>query len=652
VVFSGRIKIDSIPSALLLPRPLVFAMGVVLPILAGLCSCGCAGPAGGRLIRVGQEAGGPWWMAQTALTGRGTLRLTDRPWWPRALQLAVGESFTLDAEAGPARMLVRRERVRNRSREVEAIVWVIDDDEDGSVVTGGDADSDCYVVDYGPDGVVDRMVDYIDNDGDGDADEMDIRYFAEGMLRQLWCGLDLDDDDAMWDLAGYEYSGDFFKSDPSGDGMIYMNKFDPERGVWVPISECPFAFYDTDGDGFSEVVVRVSVVPMDYDVGESPDYANDVRRYRGRWTPAMRQMAVANIRYSFDVDNVSGPETPLHYDFGFNLVGSVPYPEGGTAYFNPKRRPPQVTRVIPHAQVRALADRYAARETGFSWQEQHDDTVAIGAPPHVELDFRWEGVFWIWQRRFMSNTGGPNQRYNVRREWSGRPSSARELYYSGVDRRIHLFGAEEGWIEVGHFAGLGRIGEIRMADTDGNGYFDRWEVRLGNDPAAVRVTTVRDEKVRRVRLDEKALQVFYTQQVLPEAMAATTKLMAAMRTIRRFDPPPGLVEAMHTGCAGYRRFAQDVACELQYQDLRRHLEAVAQRALAQADMNDLRKLGPRPRRETINSETAWRLARLLQALDTAYGQGDIDRACELISQLRVVAELFEQGTKAGSEGDT
>ena len=91
-------------------------------------------------------------------------------------------------------------------------------------------------------------------------------------------------------------------------------------------------------------------------------------------------------------------------------------------------------------------------------------------------DYRWEGVFWIWERRFMENTGGPGQKWNVRREYSPRASDRRELYYSGIDRRIHLKHAEEGWMQSGHFAGLDELGEIRMFDTDGNGYFDRWGV--------------------------------------------------------------------------------------------------------------------------------------------------------------------------------
>ncbi|UCD27339.1 MAG: hypothetical protein JSV03_09420, partial [Planctomycetota bacterium] len=360
----------------------------------------------------GQGKAGSWWMQQTALTKEGKLELANRPWWPRAMQLKVDGSFIIDVPVETAnaktslskrvdspthaQMLVRREQFKNRSREVEAIVWVIDDDVDGSIKTGGDLDSDCYVVDYGADGVVDRMVDYIDDDNDGDPDEMDIRYFVDGRLRQLWCGLDLDDDSAMWDLAGYEYSGNFFKSDPYGNSMIFMNKFDPVHGRWIPISECPFAFYDTDDDGYSEVVVRVSAVPLTYDAIVNPDYANDARRYRGQWGEEMRRMGMVNIRYSFDVDSLSSEDMPLHYDFGFNLVGATPYEFPEMEHFNPRRRPPQVTRVVPHDKLRSICDRYQAQETGFSWHEQHDNTIKIGHGQYADLDFRWEGVFWIW----------------------------------------------------------------------------------------------------------------------------------------------------------------------------------------------------------------------------------------------------------------
>ena len=112
----------------------------------------------------------------------------------------------------------------------------------------------------------------------------------------------------------------------------------------------------------------------------------------------------------------------------------------------------------------------------------------------------------------MENTGGPCQRWNVRREWSSKQTNKRELYYSDVDKRIHLFGAEEGWLQVGHFGGVGSLGEIRMFDTDGNGYFDRWEYySSAMEEVAQRVVTVRDEKVQRIAWDYEALSRFYTE---------------------------------------------------------------------------------------------------------------------------------------------
>jgi hypothetical protein len=566
----------------------------------------------------------------------GSLRLDDKPWWPKAKALAVGESFIVDAQ-GPAagRMLVRRERFAVRSgKEVEGIVWVIDDDADGSIADGGDTDSDCYVVDYGGDGVVDRMVDWIDDDGDHEPDEMDIRYYTDGELRSVWCGLDLDDDGHMWSLTGYEYGGpSFFEADPYGDGMIYMNKFNPRLGRWTTVSECPFSFYDTDGDGQSEVVIRVSAVPIAYDTGIDPDYANDAGRYRGSWSADMEHMGVVNVRYSYDIDNLSSDAMPLHYDMGFNLVGAEPYAFSGMDHFNPRRRPPQVTRVIPHDKLRKICDRYPATETGFTWHEHHDDTIAIGYGDHVADDYRWEGVFWTWERRKMGNTGGPGQKWNVRREWCRRKQDRRKLYYSGVDRRIHLVGAEEGWIQVGHFAGLGELGEIRMYDSDGNGYFDRWEVYETGNPVPVRVSTVTDERVKPVVYDDASLYALYNNDVLPLAMAANRKLLAAMSKVYDFDPGDDLRVAAQAGTPTEQRYAQDILREGHYQALRKHFNGRAQQVIADAKMDDLRQVKKGEFDSTANSHSAWRVIRALQQLDVAYGQGDYDRACESLETL-------------------
>jgi len=599
----------------------------------GVASCASAAEAP-KPLTAGQGKDGPWWMRQTVLTKEGKLSLKDKPWWPRAAKLKVGEQFIVEAQGGlKDRMLVRREKFRNRSARVEAIVWIIDDDGDGSVAMGGDGDSDCYVVDYGCDGTPDRMLDWIDDDGDNDPDEMDVRYFVGGELRQVWASIDYDDDNLMWNLAGYEYAGNFFNADAYGDAMIFMNKLNPERGEWWPVSECPFAFYDTDADGYSEVVVRVSAVPLGYSLGSDADYANDARRYRGPWTPDMRTMGNVNVRYSFDVDNLSGKEMPLHYEMGFNLVGAQPYQYPGMEHFNAKRRPPQVLRVAPFKDLRKICDAYPANETGFSWYEQEDDTTTIGHKWDSRKDRRWEGVFWIWERRFMGNTGGPCQRWNMRREWCGKKADTRELYYSGVDRRIHLFGASEGWLQIGHFAGQKALGEIRMFDTDGNGFFDRWEVYWGDSPVPIRVSHVRDEKAKRIPFDYAGLVKFHNEVMAPQAIAANKKLMTAMAKLRKFDVPVGLKAAMETGSPNEQRYVQDVVREMQYQDLRQDFAAKADAVIAKAKQDDLRRLDPAKIPETWNTGSAWQLILALKDLDVAYGQGDFDAACAALGKI-------------------
>jgi len=605
------------------------AMGLLLAMLAlGQYMAGATEP-----LELGQGVDGPWWMAETTLTKSGALRLDDKPWWTRAAALESGDSFVL--EDGKA--LVRRESFLNRSgKKSDGIVWVIDDDEDESLRDGGDTDSDCYVADYNRDGAVDRMVDYIDSDGDGDPDEMDIRYFVDGELRYCWFGDDIDDDSAMWSLSGYEYGGpSFFEGDPYGNSMVYMNKLDTEKGTWAPISECPFAFYDTDSDGFSEVVVRCSAVPLSYDPAIDPDFANDYGHFGAPWKPLLSNMGIVNIRYSFDVDNLSSKDTPLHYDFGFNLVGAAPYEFPGMRHFNPKRRPPQTTTVTPWKSLRDICDHYEARETGFSWRENPDDTISIGYGDRREDDYRWEGVFWIWERRFMENTGGPCQKWNMRREYSTTSASSRTLYYSGVDQRIHLKHAQEGWIQAGHFAGLDGIGEIRMFDTDANGYFDRWEYDFGTWK---RVATVRDEKAKDIPWDYEALSKTYTQKILPEAMKANEGFLAAMSATHPFSIPAEFEQALGNESTNCQRYAQDVLRELQYADFFTHWSDVVTDVLAGQPMDDLRRLGPQARATQPSSQTAWELRRILSQLDQLYAQGDLEEAGKLIE---ASAKTFE-----------
>ncbi|MFH1265287.1 MAG: hypothetical protein ABIK89_06125 [Planctomycetota bacterium] len=591
----------------------------------------------------GEAEPASWWEAETAMGPGGTLTLTEKPWWERAQALEVGEHFTERSDLpGGGQMLIRRERSKlawgyggRKASEADVLVWVLDDDGDfRSGDTDGDKDSDCYVADYEADGRVDRMVDYIDDDGDNKADEMDIRYFDDGRLAISWFGVDLDEDGHLWSVGNYEYAGGFFRSDPYGDNLVYANRYDPDENRWFPMSECPFAFYDTDGDGESEAVVRVSAVPLDFDPETELDPGNSLFNYTLPFTERMRHPGAVNFRYSRDLDGLSSPERRLHYDMGFNLIGRVPYQFEGMARETPLRRAPKTTNVIPHEDLIRVAESYPAETTGFSWHEYGDDAVSLGYEPRPGEDRRWEGIFWTWSRRFMHNTGGPIQNWNMRREFCPTPSNKRELYYCRADHRIHLKGATDGWIRVGHLANTEPWGEIRFFDTDRDGYFDRWETHLADVSAPVRVSTVRDLGIRDLPDDWDAIGKLYTQEILPEALQANENLMAAMGELADFGVPENLAKALEAAtCDGEKLYVQDIIRETQYLDLREKLSRKSTELFAAFPPADLRSKPD----ELKASIRAWTHARLMTDLDTAYAEGRYDDAARLLGEIRNVA---------------
>jgi len=64
-----------------------------------------------------------------------------------------------------------------------------------------------------------------------------------------------------------------------------------------------------------------------------------------------------------------------------------------------------------------------------------------------------------------------------------------EFYFSDLDQRIHLFGSEEGWCQIGNMAGCPGLGEIRYFDTDDDGFYDRLEVYLVNSARPVLIVS-------------------------------------------------------------------------------------------------------------------------------------------------------------------
>ena len=202
---------------------------------------------------------------------------------------------------------------------------------------------------------------------------------------------------------------------------------------------------------------------------------------------------------------------------------------------------------------------YPAQQTGFTWDE-------------ARSAWRWEGQFWIFEREYMPNTGGPVVRWNMRREYSPDSSAQRKLYYSDVDKRYHLFGAKEGWMEVGHLVNDSKDLEFRYYDSNGDGYLDTWEVFEADNPVPVRVTHVLDARTRPVTLDRDWLQSDYNNNVLPAAIEENRQLIASLQKLASSPLAAAYVaEADKSEMAERKRYCLDVARELYFLEARRSL---------------------------------------------------------------------------------
>ncbi|MCE5229185.1 hypothetical protein LLG95_06265 [bacterium] len=579
----------------------------------------------------------PWWQAETAMGTNGTLRLDTKPWWERATALKAGEQFSLAATKTGGMMLVRKEQAVNPAHG-QMIVWILDDDGDMDANNPRlDTDSDCYVVDYNGDGTVDRMVDYIDNNHDNIQDEMEIRFFRDSQLRYAWFAFDLDGDGHTWYMRDYEVSGlfPFFRSDPYGNNLFFLNKFNPIDKTWIPFSECPFAFHDNDGDGQSEVVARFSAVPRSFmKQNGNPDYANRYQYMYGPFTDEMRDMGVVNLRYSFDIDGLSDAKHPLHYEMGFNMVGDLPYHFRGMAHPNALRREPQTANVAPFDQTKKISETYPADETGFSFMEFEDGAIQIGDPAGDEAgDRRWEGVFWMWNRRLMHNTGGPTQFWNIRREWSNRPATRREVYYSPVDRRLHLKGASEGWIRIGKIADDAEIGEVHMYDADRDGYFDRWEYFETGKALPVRVDRVTGAKNIDFGDNWAAMRKFYTEKALPEALRLDQAIMDAVAVAGAEYATPvaeNLKKALERELSPTeRRYILDLIRENAY----RHWREVSL-AAQEKILNTPAKPDHSYSETNVATAKAWLAFQMLAVIDDLYAQGKFAEVAEGIKKLK------------------
>jgi len=436
----------------------------------------------------------------------------------------------------------------------------------------------------------------------------------------------------MWDVRNFEY-GSPGKTDMSGANLFYANKYDEVYDTWLPFGECPFCFYDPDQDGYSEIAIRMVAAPMTSVDGRDVDYGNNVLRRLAPTTPAMRELGLVSVRYSFALQGTQRPDSPYAYEVGLTMSGVTPYPLACSATTDRERRQPSTTFHIPWEDAESTARSYPADTTALSWDE-------------AGVNNRWEGIFWIWERRIGQNTGGTTIKYDIRREYDGDPSSVRSLYYSEVDKRFHLYGAEEGWIEISvGLKGKERLGEIRFFDTTGDGFFDRWEVDLDGDCIPERTASVADGNAELIPWEYSVLKERYADR-LPWAIDENLALIEGMRAIVDDQSPYAdqirSLEALLLEGLGLskRRYCLDLLREYYYQVIVYWLSSM-ERDLVPPTYG----AGDKYDSELLEaSMVAWRFADWRTRFQIAYERGRFDDAALL---LRGLVDLSGQGHPLG-----
>jgi hypothetical protein len=367
----------------------------------------------------------------------------------------------------------------------------------------GDMTGDSLQVDIGGDGAYDGPADmninWVDDDGDGQADLMCVAMNPHATQEQLWGQashymyfVDVDDDGVNHyiDWRTFEFhawrhtGGSNFSPDYNGNSLFIKTHLPPwaltdPRYNW----ENPFAFYDFDDDGCTEMSVRYL---------NHQKVNGEMRTYSG---------VAGTVQMGFDLDNDSqrGQEQSFDMSLGFDGPG-VDYRhqvnpwEGQKApawvlpfYQYTNYREIDELIYMPHADCFDEAMRAAWHKVQLVFDEDGDD-------------HRWERVEF-YQRGDAYQPRPPRGETNEsvvrgvqtdtlgdRAEWDQDFSGKGQLYVGPWDRKLHLYGAESGvWlVDDGRYFGSGSAPRstspdiapavkevVQYTDTDDDGFFDR-----------------------------------------------------------------------------------------------------------------------------------------------------------------------------------
>ncbi len=400
------------------------------------------------------------------------------------------------------------------TRDSIPILWLDDDGDMLWTDLEGDTKNDCLLIDRNKDGVYgghgDLIIDWIDTDGDGKADLQIVAEYPLQKATEVWPNghymivLDTDNDNVFnyidwntmqiksWDKYGIcdfytDYSGQsaFLKIHASTYNMkdIRLN--------W----ENPFLFYDEDGDGLSEMAIRLVDSPKKVD-DNHPDNSFVNMQLSGNidWV---------SIAVDLDNDNRAGDE--FDFDFtlsfrgkGFNYMDQVHkfnnprLPETDSFFVDPRFR--QMTELVYPNHNSAwdlIFKRGKWNETYFVFDEDDD----CHRWERVELYDPFDPFKVGWKNGGIDNHK-QSDASGDRGEWDRDNSGEGKLYIGKFDGKLHLYGAEwgcwridqnadfyQGWDRLwfGLNKNPSKFGTIKYTDKDGNGFIDCIEYDLDGD---------------------------------------------------------------------------------------------------------------------------------------------------------------------------
>ncbi len=326
------------------------------------------------------------------------------------------------------------------------IICAIDDDDNMTPQTiGPDMVNDCIAVDMDGDGTLDRTIDYDDTDGDGEPDTM-VQTYGDyntwGWRPFMVLIRDFDNGPRkLWHVSnyGYQQGNCQWKCDFAGDGYFTMFRHNSREDAWNAIFEAPFCFYDPDNDALPEETVRFT--------------ASDTLLH--------------SVRYGINADNDKTIGQLYDYDMSITALGTIAIPEAARTSFN-HRSGAETGQYLSWEAARDTARTLDWERALLVWDEND-----YNVDPREAEHERWEGVLNSSYRSFPQEGGPPCGRANKRYELDADNSGRMQMYYWPADGRLHLYGAEEGTLEVDYDYDERVDMLVEYADTDTDGFFDR-----------------------------------------------------------------------------------------------------------------------------------------------------------------------------------